>query len=599
MRNGLKVISRRTFNNKENMKVSFQNGQIVTDGYLHEDVPYDVSANNLSVCFDGKGSLSKYLSVSTGNSYVTRSTFCLYKDGVQLGAYTAKQTRMVGRIQEIILMGEGYRVEMKQFITKNDDAVFVEMTFFTDKKSHFTVFYGPGWEVPALSCSRPCPYVEGNMFFEFHVDVCGEERVQYVYSFKQDQAYCGRLLAAFGQKVEAAYAEVEGVKIPNSVHTEEEKALYLSAYFCALQNYKECEKLKGFAAGCNYLNPVRTYYRDSYWTGLPIYAHDVSLIKEQIRTLAYGIAEDGSCPSAVRQDFSAFWGGHYDSPSFFVMMTYDYVNHSGDLAFLEEKIHEKRMLDLCRLVLEKQLQRTDETGLLYKEGPFNKLDWADEVNRNGYVTYDEALHYRALYCMDKLLTACGEDGSFYRREAGKVKEAINRILWDDEKGYYVNYVDGDFTEDNLSVDTVLTALFGIADKTQTERMLCAMESLLETKNNHLQQAGDYGVMCVYPFYKRVGAAYWKSSQDYEYHNGGNWPYWSAIYAYAKYLAGKEYRYPLESWFFYNLDKGIFTPVEYFSPCRKSGSTLQAWSGAAAFVFDFIGKPSFFDGAYLK
>ena len=56
------------------------------------------------------------------------------------------------------------------------------------------------------------------MFFEFHVDVCGEERVQYVYSFKQDQAYCDRLLAAFGQKVEVAYAEVEGVKIPNSVH---------------------------------------------------------------------------------------------------------------------------------------------------------------------------------------------------------------------------------------------------------------------------------------------------------------------------------------------------------------------------------------------
>lgn len=37
------------------MKVSFLNGQIVADGYLHEDVPYDVSANNLSVCFDGKG----------------------------------------------------------------------------------------------------------------------------------------------------------------------------------------------------------------------------------------------------------------------------------------------------------------------------------------------------------------------------------------------------------------------------------------------------------------------------------------------------------------------------------------------------------------
>ena len=581
------------------MNTSFKNGRIVTDGYFHEDVPYDVSANNLSVCFDGRGGISKYLSVSTGKNYVPRSTFCLYKDGKQLGAYTEKCTRMAGRIQEIVLTGEDFRVEMKQFITQGDDAVFVDVAFFTEKNAKFTLLYGPGWDKPAFSCSHPCPYVDDNMFFELHVDVCGEEHVQYVYSFKEEQAVCEQFLSKFAEKMQSAYAEVEGVAIPASAHTEEEKALYLSAFFCTLQNYKECDKLKGFVAGCNYLNPVRTYYRDSYWTILPMYSYDISLVKQQICTLAHGIAEDGSCPSAVKQDFSAFWGGHYDSPSFFVMMVYDYVNHSGDISFLQEEANGKSIIDLCRLVIKKQLERTDETGLLYKKGPFNKLDWADEVNRNGYVTYDEALHYRALYCMDKLLTACGQDGSFYKQEADKVKAAINQILWNDEKGYYVNYVDGEYVEDNLSVDTVLTTLFGIADENRAGKMLDAMEALLETKNNHMQQAGDYGVMCVYPFYKGIGSAYWKSSQDYEYHNGGNWPYWSAMYAYAKYLAGREYQYPLESWFSYNLQKGIFTPVEYFSPCRKSGSTLQAWSGAAAFVFDFIGKPSFFEGINLK
>ena len=296
---------------------------------------------------------------------------------------------------------------------------------------------------------------------------------------------------------------------------------------------------------------------------------------------------------------SAFWGAHYDSPSFFVMMVYDYVNHSGDKAFLNETIDGMRLFERCLLVMNNQMKRTDETGLLYKKGPYNKLDWADEVNRNGYVTYDEALYYRALVCMEKLCEVVGKDGSGYAVEAERVKKAINDLLWDDEKGYYVNYVDGDFTEDNLSVDTVITYLFGIADEERSKRMLDAMESMLETKNNTLQQAGDYGVMCVYPFYKSMSDAYFKSSQDYEYHNGGNWPYWSAIYAYAKYLAGRDYRYPLESWFSYNLERGIFTPVEYFSPCRKSGSTLQAWSGAAAFVFDFIGKPSFFAPNHLK
>ncbi|MBR2646852.1 MAG: hypothetical protein IKD47_04795 [Clostridia bacterium] len=577
------------------MKVSFLNGRIVTDGYFYEDVPYDVSANNLSVCFDGKGGLSKYLSVRSGKNYSARSMLSLYKNGEQIGAYTAKQTKMAGRMQELCLSGDGYRVELQQFITKDDDAVFVEITFFAEKATKFTLLYGAGdsFEMPSFSCNAPYKRAEENLYFQLDVQVNGEMRIPFVFAYEGNQAYCDGLLSVFDKKAEAARQEIDDVVIPASAQTEEEKALYLSAMFCCLENYKQYGSWEGFVAGCHYLEPLRTYYRDSYWTVLSMYAYDISLVKRQIRTLTRGVAKDGSCPSAVKKDFSSFWGGHYDSPSFFVMMVYDYVNHSGDLAFLQEQINSKSILEWCLLVINKQMERADETGLLYKAGPYNKLDWTDEVNRNGYVTYDEALYYRALRCMEKLCVTCGKDGVLYQKAADKVQKAINTILWDEEKGYYINYVDGDFTEDNLSVDTVLVYLFGIADEERSNRMLDAMERLLETKNNTLQQAGDYGIMCVYPFYKRIGAAYFKSSQDYEYHNGGNWPYWSAMYAYAKHLAGRDYRYALKSWFSYNLERGIFTPVEYFSPCRKSGSTLQAWSGAAAFVYDRIGKQSFF------
>ena len=583
------------------MKISFSNGRIVTDGYLYEDIPYDVSANNLSICFDGKGGISKYLSVRSGKEYSARSMISLYKDGERVGAYTAKRTKMAGRVQEITIFGDSYRVVMKQFITKDDDAVFVETSFFTEKEREFTLLYGTGdsWVIPTFACNVPNEFVEENMYFQIPLKVLGEKRIFFVLSYEESQVYCDGLLSLFDEKLKEADAEVNDVAFPSSAQTEEEKALYLSTLFCSLENYKECGGLKGFVAGCNYLYPLRTYYRDSYWTILPMYAYDIALVKQQICTLARGIARDGSCPSAVKQDFSAFWGGHYDSPSFFVMMVYDYINHSGDKAFLQENLGGKSIFELCSLVINKQMERADETGLLYKKGPFNKLDWADEVNRNGYVTYDEALYFRALACMEKICEAYGEDGSSYAQAAKKVKDAINSILWDDEKGYYVNYVDGEFVEDNLSVDTVLTYLFGIADERRANRMLDQMERILETKNNTLQQAGDYGVMCVYPFYKNIASAYFKSSQDYEYHNGANWPYWSAIYAYAKYLAGREYRYALESWFSYNLERGIFTPVEYFSPCRKSGSTLQAWSGVAAFVFDFIGKEPFFAPKNLK
>ena len=109
------------------MIVNFCNGKILTDGYLHEDVPYDVSANHLSVCFDGKGGVSKYLSVRSGKDYSIRSMTSFYKNGERVGAYTQKQTKMVGRGQEIAILGDGFRIEMKQLITKGDDAVFVEI----------------------------------------------------------------------------------------------------------------------------------------------------------------------------------------------------------------------------------------------------------------------------------------------------------------------------------------------------------------------------------------------------------------------------------------------------------------------------------------
>ena len=76
------------------MQYSFLNGRIITDGYLYEDVPYDVSANNLSVCFDGKGGMSKYLSVKTGRNYSPRSVLSVYKNGERVGAYTKKKTKM-------------------------------------------------------------------------------------------------------------------------------------------------------------------------------------------------------------------------------------------------------------------------------------------------------------------------------------------------------------------------------------------------------------------------------------------------------------------------------------------------------------------------
>jgi glycogen debranching enzyme len=391
----------------------------------------------------------------------------------------------------------------------------------------------------------------------------------------------------------------------NNGACELQKALYASCLNCAASNYKEKGRFKALLAGIVYQFPARTYFRDGYWTALPLVAAEPRIVRNQILTLARGIGKKGECPSAVKSTFKNYWGNHYDSPSFFVMLLHDYVANGGDPSILFEKIRGKSVLDRAEAVVRRLESETDETGLLVKSGKYNRRDWCDNVFRTGYATYDEALYARALYCMSDIFSALFNAGKAeggggdsvksseresykskresYQNKYERVKKAINDILFDEEKGYFVNYKDGDFVEDNLSIDTVAIALFGLSTDERIVRMLKNMEKILESKNNAGQALGDFGVLSVYPFYK-TEAVVQKSSLPYYYHNGGDWPYLSAAYAYAKLIFGMDYRYPLTRWFDYNAQRGNFTPVEFFSPAHSDGSLMQGWSAMGAFLF---------------
>ncbi len=394
-------------------------------------------------------------------------------------------------------------------------------------------------------------------------------------------AYVDSLACPDGGKV----AEVKGQEFAD--------AYYRSLLNCSLSNYKELGKFKGFLAGIVYQFPARTYYRDAYWTVLSVLPVRPDLVRNEIVTLACGINKKGECPSAVKFNFRNYWGNHYDSPSFFVIMIYDYLRHTGDKSILSEQCDCGTVLDAARLVLDRLGEETDASGLLVKSGEFNRRDWCDNVFRCGYVTYDEALYARALFAMAEMCDVVGASGDSWYAKYRKVKESINALLWDDAKGWFVNYKDADFVEDNLSIDTVPVILFGLCDDKRAVSVLSAMEKWLESDKNGEQIAGDFGTLSVYPFYKRATDIVQKSSLPYYYHNGGDWPYLSCVYAYAKLMHGMDYVYPLTRWFEYNFEKGNYTPVEFFSPLHKQGSLLQAWSSTGAFVMSYAdGK--FFD-----
>ena len=632
------------------MSISFNNGAIVREMKFHEDALYDVSNNLLTAQFDGRFNVSKYAVVNKWD-FIDCWYTMISLNGKNLDYYCDKKVTMVGKIQTTEIDLEQAKIVVNQFVDNNVNAVFQEYEIIAKRDVTLDVAFNMGINMTSylknffsarfslrnllrLIFGTLITQIKGHkkqektdkanvfrnelierFYFDVAMSDCRSQGLestslycnQYAMSKFVKEGTCDKLrmvvsmgtrgdfseanvaelLEKFDFYKETAQEYVDNLPLPKSCNTEFLKAYYKNLYNCSLSLYKEVGDFKGFLAGIVYQSPARTYFRDGYWTMLSVINNRPDLVKNEILTLAKGIDKDGKCPSAVKYNFKNWWGNHYDSPSFFAIMLYDYVRVTGDKTILDLPWRGETILDAAIKVVEKLAEYTDETGLLYKGGEYNRRDWCDNVFRKGYCTYDEVLFARALEALSAMVKERDIELSIeFRARYEKVKKAINDLLWNPKLGYYVNYANKERVEDNLSIDTVVAVLFGIADEEKATSMLRKMEALLESKNNSEQKAGDFGTLCVYPFYSVNTDAVLKSSYPYYYHNGGDWPYLSAAYAYAKLMYGMDYEYPLTRWWEYNLKKGNNTPVEFFAPPHKDGSLLQAWSSMGAFVLAY-------------
>ena len=571
------------------MKKCFRNGKIFfVAGKNKEDVIYDVSSNDLHVTFDGKGGITNYTVSNQSGNCARKIILNVFADGKKLDAFCDKRVELAGRMQKILLKDGATGIRICQFVAPNENAVFYEITANKPGDYEFVLDFSRAQNGVHYDTDVETRYIAENDSIYLRT----KRSALLVFSYTSEK-YCNKLLSRFSAYKKQVVDEFRSVKIPPSAKTEKERALYVSSIFSALENYKEIGLFKGFSASGHREIPVRTYFRDSYWTTLCMYKSRPDLIRNQILTLSRGVKENGECPASVMVDFRPRVRNYYDSPSFFVMMVYDYINHTGDLSILGETVNGKTVYDYCCLTIGKLSEYEDKTGLVVKVGKYNKRDWADEINRTGYVTYVELLYARALFCLSRIAgTRDNARARRYHEMYQRTKSAINTLLWDDEKGYYINYKDGDFVEDNLSVDTILAVLFGISDESKTERLLDNVSNLLETRNNQSQKGGDYGVMSVYPFYRGADKCFHRSAEDYACQNGAAWPYWSALVAYAQMMNGRDYTYALTSSFSWNVKHGNYTPVECYSPLNAGASCLHARSSDAAWVYDWQDRDFF-------
>lgn len=360
-------------------------------------------------------------------------------------------------------------------------------------------------------------------------------------------------------------------------------------------------KFAGLAAGQAYSTPARTYYRDGYWTLQVLLTRRPDAIKAQIDILAKGLQPDGEAPSGViltgpgqaeaweqvrrthpqiKEEHlrpGDWWSDHFDSPLFFVLTIADYVRATGDREPLEKHWKAIRSIYDRYRALDKA-----GNGLPVKPDR-NDRDWADNVFRHGYVSYDIGLWIGALDAIAELGTEIDGD---LAAEAAKIA-VLARASLDGElltaQGTYADYgTKEDFREDHLTLDSLTLLRFKAVSSDRAKTVLKAMVDQLETRNNAKQPYGDWGVMCAWPPFSRAKDTRSKSAFAYRYHNGSDWPYLSGLYAEQLRSYGvSDGLYAMTRWWQTCLERGWMGPVEYFAPPWGRGSLLQGWSSMAA------------------
>lgn len=171
-----------------------------------------------------------------------------------------------------------------------------------------------------------------------------------------------------------------------------------------------------------------------------------------------------------------------------------------------------------------------ETGLVRGESSF--LDWREQTYPRWMQPVDiyesenlgtNAVHYQANQVAAQMaeLLDDKEAAARFREVASRIKKGMNELLWQDEKGYYGQYLYGRnykvLSPRAEALGEALSVLYGVADE---ERQKTVVASTPVT---------DYGIPSIFPQIPGIPP----------YHNNGIWPFVQAYWSLASAKAGNE------------------------------------------------------------
>lgn len=162
----------------------------------------------------------------------------------------------------------------------------------------------------------------------------------------------------------------------------------------------------------------------------------------------------------------------WDYPAWRILMVYNLYYYFKDMEGLRQNYAELVQ------IIEWYRHRASGEGLIYQfpvwQRPFyNKPDCTEYTcssDRLGEKPFLNALYYKSLLCMSELAEVMGdmEHAQEWASLAGKVRQAFNERLWNEEKGVYLDTYDPRYVPQD---GNAMAMLYGIADAERTKKIL--------------------------------------------------------------------------------------------------------------------------------
>ena len=162
-----------------------------------------------------------------------------------------------------------------------------------------------------------------------------------------------------------------------------------------------------------------------------------------------------------------------------------------------------------------------DTGLVHGESSF--LDWREQTYPTWMQPIDiytaqalgtNAVHYRMYRILAQMAQHLGRPSSHYTRVADQIRESINRRLWQEDAGYYGQYLYGRrhlvLSPRSEALGEELSVLFGVAPPERQDQILRSVPVMA------------YGIPCVFP----------QTAGIPPYHNDAVWPFVEAFWGWA-------------------------------------------------------------------